>query len=294
MMLESKSVLVFAASGAIGSGVARACAREGAHVWLSGRNASTLEALASSTEADGVKATPDVVDALDQAAVETYVNRVVETVGGIDAVFNAIGLSPAELGYPAPSTTQDLEMFLEPARVIVGSTFVTARVAAVPMMRRGHGSIVTLCATLSGIAAPYMAGISAACGRVRPCGRQGQLRAGQRDVRDAHHQGDQRRTGPPPGDKPDEMQLPSTALGHPITVAEVAGHRRFPRLRRVERDDRPGRHRRRRRPWFDAAFLADTGEGREGQPVAGRRGRPESASASPSANARAVDPSSSP
>jgi 3-oxoacyl-[acyl-carrier protein] reductase len=166
LMLESKSVLVFAASGAIGSGVARACAREGAHVWLSGRNASTLEALASSTEADGVKATPDVVDALDQAAVETYVNRVVETVGGIDAVFNAIGLPPAELGYPAPSTTQDLEMFLEPARVIVGSTFVTARVAAVPMMRRGHGSIVTLCATLSGIAAPYMAGISAECGAI--------------------------------------------------------------------------------------------------------------------------------
>lgn len=35
-----------------------------------------------------------------------------------------------------------------------------------PMMPQGHGSIVSLCATLSGIAAPYMAGISVACGAI--------------------------------------------------------------------------------------------------------------------------------
>jgi 3-oxoacyl-[acyl-carrier protein] reductase len=198
------------------------------------------------------------LEALDQAAVETYVNRVVETVGGIDAVFNAIGLPPAELGYPAPSTTQDLEMFLEPARVIVGSTFVTARAAAVPMMRQGHGPIVTLSATLSGIAAPYMAGISAACGAIEAMTRslagefgpagvrvncvRGSAMSETRTIRETSA-GQARLQGI----EPDEMQLPSTALGHPITVAEVAGHRRFPRLRRVERDDRPGRHRRRRR-----------------------------------------------
>lgn len=257
MMLESKSVLVFAASGAIGSGVARACAREGAHVWLSGRNASILEALASSTEADGVKATPDVVDALDQAAVETYVNRVVETVGGIDAVFTAIRLPPAELGYPAPSTTQDLEMFLEPARHCrfdVRHRAGCRRADDAPGARFDRVALRHVERHSRALHGRHQRGVRGhrchdlfAGGRVRPCGRQGQLRAGQRDARDTHHQGDQRRTGPPPGDKPDEMQLPSTALGHPITVAEVAGHRRFPRLRRVERDDRPGRHRCRRR-----------------------------------------------
>lgn len=238
MMLDSKNVLVFAATGEIGSEVARTFAREGAHVWLSGRDADPLEKLAGSIEADGGKASANVVDATDPDAVAAYVDRVSETEGGVDAVFNAIGLPPAEMGYPAPSTTQDFELFFKPLQIILGSAFITARAAAGPMMRQGHGSIVTLSATLSGIAAPHMAGISATCGAIEamtrslagefgPAGvRVNCVRASAmpetRTIRETSA-GQTRILGIEPG----EMQLPPTALRRPITVTETAATAAF-------------------------------------------------------------------
>lgn len=91
MLLLDKHVLVFAATGAIGSGVARTFAREGAHVWLSGRDEAALGALADAIKADGGTATADVVDATNPHAVSAYVDRVATTTGRIDTVFNAIG-----------------------------------------------------------------------------------------------------------------------------------------------------------------------------------------------------------
>lgn len=103
MLLSSKNVLVFAATGAIGSQVARKFAREGARVWLSGRNADALEGLVKQIADEGGSAKADIVDATDPAAVTDYVARIAATAGSIDAVFNAIGGRPAELGYPEKS-----------------------------------------------------------------------------------------------------------------------------------------------------------------------------------------------
>ena len=46
MLLNGKTAIIFGAGGAIGSAVARAFAREGARVFLSGRNAAPVEAVA--------------------------------------------------------------------------------------------------------------------------------------------------------------------------------------------------------------------------------------------------------
>lgn len=166
MMLTEKHALVFAATGGIGSGVARAFAREGAHVWLSGRDAAALDALAGAIKADGGSTSADVVDATDSAAVSAYVDRVAASAGRVDVVFNAIGGRPATLGYPADSATQDFDLFLKPLQIILGSTFLTARAAAPHMARQGGGSILTLSASLSDGSFGFMAGISAACGGI--------------------------------------------------------------------------------------------------------------------------------
>lgn len=166
MLLASKNALVFAATGAIGSEIARTFAQEGAHVYVSGRNAEALESLADHIRADGGQATAHIVDATDPGAVDTYVRQVAEAVGHIDVVFNAIGLPPAELGYPAPSDSQDFALFMKPIEVILGSTFLTTRSAAAQMARQGGGAVVTLSATLSVMTAPNMAGITAACGGI--------------------------------------------------------------------------------------------------------------------------------
>lgn len=165
-MLNDKHILIFAATGAISGGVARACAAQGATVWLSGRDATRLNELAGAIRADGGQAQVDVVDALEPDAVQAYVARVRGQAGQIDGVFNGIGGHPATLGYPQPSVSQPLNEFMLPLERIVGSQFLTARTVGAHLAEQGHGAIVILSATLSSMTAPNMAGISAACGAV--------------------------------------------------------------------------------------------------------------------------------
>jgi NAD(P)-dependent dehydrogenase (short-subunit alcohol dehydrogenase family) len=166
MNLKAKNALVFAANGAIASTVAKRFARDKARIWLSGRNAQRLEALARDIRDDGGQVEIAVVDAIDADAVEAYVASVVKQTGNIDIVFNGIGGRPVDLGYPQSSADQPMSDFLKPLQTIVGSTFLTSRAAAKHMAAQGGGSVITLSATLSVMTAPYMAGISAASAAV--------------------------------------------------------------------------------------------------------------------------------
>lgn len=78
MLLKDKNAAICGAAGAVGSAVARAFAREGAHVFLAGRIAATLEALAAEIGAAGGKADFSVVDALDERTVESFVCSVAQ------------------------------------------------------------------------------------------------------------------------------------------------------------------------------------------------------------------------
>lgn len=235
MLLDAKNVLVFAATGAIASGFAHRAAREGAHVYLSGRNEAKLKEIASSIRADGGNATIDVVDATDAAAVGAYVERVAQASGHIDVVFNGIGGRPVDLGYPELSTTTSLEHFMIPLNVVVGSQFLTAREAGKYMMKQGSGSIVILSATLSGMTAANMAGISAACGAVEALTRALAGEFGPAGVRVNCVRGSgmpETRTIQETGagqvaltGKPPQMMLPP--LGRRITVAETASAAAF-------------------------------------------------------------------
>ena len=64
MLLNGKTAIIFGASGAIGGAVAKAFAREGARVFLSGRNAAPVEAVANDIVASGGVAETATVDAL--------------------------------------------------------------------------------------------------------------------------------------------------------------------------------------------------------------------------------------
>ncbi len=70
MLLNAKTAIIFGAGGAIGGAVAKAFAREGARVFLSGRHAAPVEAVADDIRANGGAAEAATVDALDETAVE--------------------------------------------------------------------------------------------------------------------------------------------------------------------------------------------------------------------------------
>jgi 3-oxoacyl-[acyl-carrier protein] reductase len=66
MLLESKNAVVYGAGGAVGGAVARAFAREGAKVFLTGRRKAALEAVAEEIVGAGGQAEVAQVDALNR------------------------------------------------------------------------------------------------------------------------------------------------------------------------------------------------------------------------------------
>jgi 3-oxoacyl-[acyl-carrier protein] reductase len=234
--LNGKNILVFAATGAIAGRAAYRFAQQGAHVYISGRDAERLEAVAAPIRAEGCAVTVDIVDATDPSAVDTYVNRVAAQAGHIDGVFNGIGGRPVDLRYPQLSTTQTLDDFMVPMQRIAGSQFLTSRAAAQKMVEQGTGgAIVILSATLSGMTAAYMAGISAACGAVEAMARSLAGEFGSAGIRVNVVRG----SGMPEtrtiqetvagqiavSGQPPKMALPP--LGRPITVDETVSTAAF-------------------------------------------------------------------
>ena len=97
-MLQGKYAVVFGAGGSIGAAVAKEFAAEGAEVFLSGRNASRVEAVAKQIIADGSDANAAAIDTLDDAAVNQYVDCIVKQTGKIDILLDAAGPLAPEYG----------------------------------------------------------------------------------------------------------------------------------------------------------------------------------------------------
>jgi 3-oxoacyl-[acyl-carrier protein] reductase len=140
VLLEGKTAVIYGGGGAIGGAVARAFAREGARVFLAGRTEATLEAVAGEIRAAGGEADTDVVDALDESAVDGHADAVVARAGGLDISFNLIA-HPYTHGVPFHEMTVD--DFMAPVDTAARSTFITARAAARHMLPRRSGVILS-------------------------------------------------------------------------------------------------------------------------------------------------------
>lgn len=91
MLLAGKVAVIFGGSGAIGSAVAHAMAREGAHVYLGARSQEKLDWAASSIRTAGGAVETFVTDVLDEYGTSKQVTHLAQQTGGIDVVVNATG-----------------------------------------------------------------------------------------------------------------------------------------------------------------------------------------------------------
>jgi 3-oxoacyl-[acyl-carrier protein] reductase len=139
MLLAGKNAVVYGGGGFIGSGAARAFAREGAHVFLAGRTLSSLERVAEPLRADGGVVDTAEVDALDERAVDEHADAVVAAAGSLDISFNLI-THPYTFGTPLAEMAVD--DFMAPIDTAAKTTFITARAAARHMIRQGSGVIL--------------------------------------------------------------------------------------------------------------------------------------------------------
>jgi NAD(P)-dependent dehydrogenase (short-subunit alcohol dehydrogenase family) len=106
VLLQGKNAVIYGAGGSIGGAVARAFAREGATVHLSGRRAEPLETLAAGIRGNSGAATTAILDALDERAVDDHAARLVASAGTLDISVNVI--SHGELfGTPLAEMTLD-------------------------------------------------------------------------------------------------------------------------------------------------------------------------------------------
>src|SRR5262245_17873474 len=117
-ILQQKHAIIFGASGSIGSAVAREFAAEGAEVFLAGRTESSVENVARQITASGGRAHAAAVDALDDAAVNGYINGVVTQAGTIDVVFNATGPLVKEYGPGRRAVDLPIEHFMVPLTTV--------------------------------------------------------------------------------------------------------------------------------------------------------------------------------
>ena len=161
MLLKDKVALIYGAGGDVGGAVARAFAREGAKLFLSGRNLDKVEAVAADVIGRGGVAESAQVDALDEQAVETYVGAVAEKAGAIDISFNAISIAKA-LGARPPLVELSAEQFALPIMTYTQANFFTARSVARRMLARQSGVILTITATPSRISLPNAGGTASA------------------------------------------------------------------------------------------------------------------------------------
>src|SRR6266545_3283172 len=120
MLLENKNAVIYGAAGAVGGAVARAFAREGARVFLTGRTLAAIDAVAREIAATGA---------------------VANKVGAIDISFNAIGIP--QHGIQGISLAElPVESFALPITTYMRAQFLTARAAARRMVEKRSGVIL--------------------------------------------------------------------------------------------------------------------------------------------------------
>jgi NAD(P)-dependent dehydrogenase (short-subunit alcohol dehydrogenase family) len=180
-MLENKTAVIYGAGGAIGGAVARAFAREGASLFLTGRDAAKLDATVAEIVAAGGVAEAAQVDALDERVVEQHLDGVVERAGRVDISFNAIGPGPAHDRMPLTETAADA--FARPIAFYTSCNFITATAAARRMSGQGAGVIVTLTAVPGRMPANLIGGAAPAWAAVEAFSRSLALELGPAGIR---------------------------------------------------------------------------------------------------------------
>jgi 3-oxoacyl-[acyl-carrier protein] reductase len=220
VLLENKVALIYGAGGPIGGAVARAFAHEGATVFLAGRTGAKLDKVADEIRASDGAAETAVVNALDERAVDTYVDAVVVQTGYINISFNVIGYGDVQ----PPLNDISVEDFLQPITNAMRTQFLTTRAAARHMVKRGSGVILYFGGGGSQTM-PGLGGFKIALDAIEGLRRQWAIELGPHGIRVVTL-----KTGGIPESIPDTFPgrdeiianlLPSTLLKRMATLADV-------------------------------------------------------------------------
>ena len=165
VLLANKTAVVYGASGAIGGAVARAFARQGAKVFVTGRDLAKVESVAKDIRWEGGQAEAARVDALDEQAIDRHLDSVIAGAGSIDISFNAVGIPNTTL-QGVPLVDLAVDQFSLPIATYSRTNFLTARLAARRMVPERSGVILTVTPVVARAGVPLIGGFAPAMSTV--------------------------------------------------------------------------------------------------------------------------------
>lgn len=142
MRLKGKVILVTASTRGIGLACVKACAKEGAVVYMAARNIPQAQLIAESLNKEGSCVKCVYNDATKTETFTAMVDHVIEDAGRIDVLVNNFGTS--DPGKDLDFAHTKLDVFLETVQVNLRSVFMASQAAAKHMAIQGGGSIINI------------------------------------------------------------------------------------------------------------------------------------------------------
>jgi len=159
MKLNDQNALVTGASRGIGEAIARAFAREGAHLAITGRSRPELEALKKEFIGLGVRCESIVADLTQSGAVEQVWEQAIQTFGHIDILVNNAGVGTG--GNLKPVIDYD-DVFWERLLYLnLTVPYLFSKKALPSMIERSYGRILMTASVIGKIGMSYGAAYAA-------------------------------------------------------------------------------------------------------------------------------------
>ena len=142
MRLKDKIVLVTASTRGIGLACVKACAEEGARVYMAARNLKAAETTAEELNSRGFWVRTVYNDASKPETFTTMVEDVVKAEGRIDVLVNNFGTSNPKQDLDFAHT--DPSDFLDTVTINLRSVYFASQAAVCHMAKSGGGSIINI------------------------------------------------------------------------------------------------------------------------------------------------------
>ena len=142
MRLKDKVVLVTASTRGIGLACVKACAKEGAIVYMAARNPERAKEIADHLTAEGGNVKCVFNDATKPETFSSMVEDVVKDAGRVDVLVNNFGISNP--GKDLDFANTDPSVFLETVNLNLRSVFMASQAAVKYMASQKEGSIINI------------------------------------------------------------------------------------------------------------------------------------------------------
>lgn len=142
MRLKDKIVLVTASTRGIGLAIVKACAKEGAVVYMAARNREVAENEAEKLNSKGYRVKYVYNDASVKESFVSMADEVIKNEGRIDVLVNNFGTSNP--GKDLDFAHTDVDVFLDTININLRSVFLGSQAVIKHMADNGGGSIINI------------------------------------------------------------------------------------------------------------------------------------------------------